>query len=208
MSNNLFIKKRKNFVIFRFLNRYFQFKYWKIVDGVIGINSLCNDDMHILFIDVDDIKKEELIEKLKAFQIRYNLSTFYIFESSKNNFHIWCLQKFSFGQIMDLLKAFEENKTKQYRVYAAIRNRWVLRISEKKPKGRPVLIEILGRDNEMEKSNAHRLALKKLFGLEDEDLKGSNFDDSMNVGIEDYPTVVNKLTKEDLKEQEKWIKQK
>jgi hypothetical protein len=113
------------------LNHIMIVKYFKLIDNVGGLSSITEDGYHVGFIDVDDYNFKKLIKNLKRIQNQFNLSDFYILKSSKNSYHCICLDKFSLGGWIDVLRAFDNKNTIQYQRFGLSRGRFVLRITAK-----------------------------------------------------------------------------
>lgn len=190
--NKLFdhYKKKESYSILRLedKNDIMVIKYFKLMDNIGGLSSLTEDGYHVGFIDIDDYNIEKLIEKLLRIQEEFKLSTFYILQSSNKSYHAICLDKHSLGFWIDVLRSFDNKMTLQYQRFAITRGRFVLRITEKGDKEKPILIKkVLGFSKSF-KSNAHYNFLKVRYGIEDFGI----FDSYTKIMIENYQTVVKK----------------
>ena len=188
--NKLFdyYKKKESYSILRLedKNDIMVIKYFKLIDNIGGLSSLTEDGYHVGFIDIDDYDIEKLIENLLRVQKEFGLSTFYILRSSDKSYHAICLDKHSFGFWIDVLRSFDNKMTLQYQRFAITRGRFVLRITEKGKKERPILIKTLENDYSFIRSRSHYNFLKIRYGIEEPHF----LDDSTKLIIENYQTVV------------------
>ena len=140
-------------------------KYFQLLKFVGGISSIIENGGHVGFIDIDGINLRTLTKKLIKIQKEFDLSSWYILESSKDNFHCICLDKHSFGFWIDVLKLFDNEKTLQYQRFAINRGRFILRVTKKENKAMPKLVAVISRSNSSIKSNAHWMFLKLRYGI-------------------------------------------
>jgi len=88
---------------FRINNKIYEFKFnvYK-TDSIIGIGSVCQDDKHCLFLDLDNtslIKARSIIKKL---QKEYKLSHGFLLKSSENNYHGVFFDKLDFIKTVEI----------------------------------------------------------------------------------------------------------
>jgi len=116
------------------------FKKPKIVTGFSNITS---DGYGIITLDYDHCDIDVVEEDWKLIQNLYKLPPAYIFESSKNKFHLLCLAKFPHGKIYEILQYTRvDNNYKTMPLRTAFRS-YVIRISPKGKKGRPKFLKSL-----------------------------------------------------------------
>lgn len=157
-------------------------KFYKMIPDLIGLQSLTNDNKHVLFLDFDK-KKLTTVEKLcRNIQIKYSLGSFYIFKSSIGNYHAIALDKLSFGKVADIQLDLGMDK---YLMFAAIRKFWVLRVS---PKSEPIkYIKCIHSHGLYPCSNAHYEFLKNLYPQIN--VKPHWLDDSKGLKVDIYTSV-------------------
>ena len=158
---------------FKIFNRMFLFRigYFNFNQTVTtkGLYDLCADGIYrILFLEYDMIKMsyDMLMAQLRSIQEMYQLSDFYIFESSKDSYHIVCFDMLTTCEINDILKMTSCDD--------AFKNNWrfdyvprVLRITQKGNKAPPKYVETLKtKDNHRNKSSGHITAYESMIGFD------------------------------------------
>jgi len=150
--------------------------------NVYAISSLCEDGNHIIIWDFDINKQPKNLYKLenslKNVQRNFLLSTIYIFES-RNGYNAVCLDKLdknSVGNIKNLTSFDDKKHLEQGILY-----NWKLRIGSDKK-----CISIVDTEHfsHYTRSNAHRISLNKMFGMNIE--YNNIFDDSRNICLYSY----------------------
>jgi hypothetical protein len=173
----------------KFKNRILSIKLLKISKWVNGLSSLTEDNKNVIFFDFDNTTLFELTKILKQIQKKYALSDIYVFKTNVNNFHAICLDKFSFGSIIEIhrLTRGYDNKHDKHSIP---RGYWVLRVNEKRGKDKPVYLKtIKSKHNSLwGRSNAHRKYLNLKYGLGIKKL--NNFDCLSNIIIDTYQTIL------------------
>lgn len=159
-----------------------EFRIYKMIPGLLGMQSICNDGKHVLFLDFDKKKLSSVIKICRGLQDEHLLGDFHVFRSSRNNYHAICLTKLSFGQCADIQLKLG---MKKYVMFAALRGFWVLRVSPKKEIIR-LCVTIPGSRTLI--SKAHLEFLENLYG--NMETSGSP-DNSENLKVDIY-TSVNK----------------
>src|SRR3990172_1582517 len=119
--------------------------YKKTVE-TIGIQDICCDGLRVLFLEYDEkLRYDWLIAELKRIQQEFKLSNIYIFESSKDSYHCFCMDKLTSKEINTIVDttsadyAFRKNH-----VYDYVSR--VLRIAKKGDKPMPKYLEALKSD--------------------------------------------------------------
>ncbi|NOR85907.1 hypothetical protein GQ473_07385 [archaeon] len=158
---------------FKLFNRMFLLRigYFNFNQTVTtkGLYDLCADGVYrILFLEYDMIKMsyDMLMAQLKSIQEMYQLSDFYIFESSKDSYHVICFDMLTTCEINDILKMTSCDD--------AFKNNWrfdyvprVLRITKKGNKAPPKYIETMNsKNNHHKKSLGHITAYESLLNFE------------------------------------------
>lgn len=97
-----------------------------------GITSICKDGKHIILWDLDgiDIVKSDLIKKMKKIQTQYELSNIYLFKSSTDHYHAYCLKKYDFKDMFDIIRMTPDTDP-NFLIYTAKRSETTLRVSPK-----------------------------------------------------------------------------
>jgi len=132
-----------------------------------GFSAKCKDSRYVLFADYDDLEQGEVEKDIIWLQKFFNLGDFYLFQLDRpNSFHAICLDKFSLRRAYSILKesccdtAFV-NSPKFFKGRS-----WVLRFEGKGERKPPKFLKILeGKNNEREKSTAHRVFLEKWYSV-------------------------------------------
>ena len=71
---------------------------------VQGYTNRCQDGKYVIFLDYDRIDPEWLVEEIKALQDEFELSDFYVFESSKNSYHAVCIDKMPLNEFVHIAR--------------------------------------------------------------------------------------------------------
>lgn len=161
-------------------------RYHKVIPDVVGMQSITADNKHVLFLDFDKTAIGKVINTCHAIQRENDLSSFYIFKSSKRNYHVVCLDKLTFGQCVDIQMKL---KMRRFVLFSVMRGYWVLRNSPKGIHDKPELKLVLKRHSNKEKSLAHWKWLNVLYGIK----KVSNLDNNGRLGIDAYSTEAGKM---------------
>lgn len=170
-------------------------KIYNVIDKVTGVGSNAKNEQHIIMLDIDEMPLGELIARIKVAQKEMELSDFHIIQSSKKGIHCYCLDKLSFGEVINVHRDYFSEESYLYDKFALKRGYWVLRITEKKGFKPKYLMTIKSNHNYWEKSNAHRVLLNKLHSnLEIEE--DETYDLNEEVPIHTYRTVERKQKKE------------
>ncbi len=173
----------------RFLNRILSLKLYKVSDGINGITSLCEDGFHVLFFDYDNVSMERVIKEVKVLIEEFELSDCYLFKSSEKSFHVICLDKFDFGEVINIHK-WSSHYDMKHDKHSLERGFWVLRFDEKRGGDKPEYVGTITSLNGgvWDKSNVHKLFLEKYYGLRiGKDIK---FDLFSNLLVDTYRTVL------------------
>lgn len=113
----------------------------KVAD-MVGVQSICEDGKHVIFLDFDNCTLRDVIRKCNVLQEHYGIGIILIMQSSKGNYHGICFDKVSFGNVVDMQMELD---MKPYIMASVPRGHWVMRVSPKKEKIRFVCI--IGKDN-------------------------------------------------------------
>ena len=172
---------------FRIGKHFFLFKHYKLFDNVAGVRSICEDGSHVLFLDLDNYSFKKLRTKLKELQDNYDVGTLYVFESSKNSYHVVSFNKFTYGEVIDIMKWFDWDCLKKYVLFSLKRGAFVLRFTDKYKKSMPTLKLIVVKDSiEKEQSKAHAKFFRLYYN---QPMPLDNEDNSENIICDKYSTV-------------------
>jgi hypothetical protein len=160
------------------------FRRHKLIRNVIGIQSTCPNDKHVLFLDFDSTTLDKIEKKLLPYNYKH---TFYILQSSRNHYHAICLDEFTFGEVCQIQ---HELKMNQFLMFSVKRGYWVLRVSSKGIKQEPKIVGVFKaiqpdwRHNGTRpiRSYAHWLWLNQLFGMK----TIRNLDDNTKLLFDSY----------------------
>jgi len=154
----------------------------------IGINSRVGKDKHVLFIDVDNMKLEDVINKLKFLNFEYGLGDCYILATHEDflHFHVICPYVYPTRMIIKMLTDFGNL---EYIPYGLKNNGWVLRVLPKddRKKGVPIFCYYLPFESKRPRSLAHLEFLKRYYNAIGE-IKPTVKDINKNLIIERYST--------------------
>ncbi len=147
------IKLGKRYLIFGFQKCY----------SVKGITSFCKDGKHIVLWDLDGInlKKDNLIHKMKEIQIKFDLSNIYLFRSSPNHYHAYCLKKFDFHEMFNIIRMTPDTDP-NFLIWTARRNVSTLRTVPKPKSQKLEFLTCLKGNGKGDGSSAHRSFLTTL----------------------------------------------
>jgi hypothetical protein len=151
-------------------NKCFRFNvtiYDKPNAYTLGYNNRTKDGKFVIFMDFDDLNKDEVCQELRFLQGKFKLSDFYLFKLGReNSYHSVCLDKVTMRECWDILQisscdgAFI-NSIKNLRTRF-----WVLRIANKGSRGAPIYEQTLkSKYKQRIKSNAHAMFLKKYWKI-------------------------------------------
>lgn len=144
------------------------------------ISSKCEDDLHILFWDFDNIDKYYVERSLSQVQNFHKLNDIYIIKS-RHGFNALCLDKLFINEAYNILFYTRWNDFNHIRV-GYLSESWALKLSEDK-KMIQRLIPCENCDLKVQ-SNAHYIFFKKYF-----DFKGFNIynpDELFEIQLESY----------------------
>jgi hypothetical protein len=145
------------------------FQFYRSPDTwTTGYTSRCMDGKHVLFFDYDHMGLKEIRDELKYLQNYFGLSHAHIFECDRDrSYHAVILDKFPLKEAYKIL----EQSNVEWAYLNSVRftrgREWVLRITEKGKRGAPKYLETIESENSIyEVSTAHKLFLKKYFGVQ------------------------------------------
>ncbi len=149
-----------------------------------GVSSKTGERKHVVFMDLDGKNLGETIKLSARIMHKYCLSETYIIRSSFGNYHMICLDKFSFDDVYNILRKYAHGNWVKYRAKS---KDFVLRLSVKGLKPEPQLVcKVESPYNIRKKSNAHRILLNKKYGARIR--KDKYFDNSSKIKIHFYRT--------------------
>ena len=127
------------------LNKYYELKIY--VNRLEKRTGICSQkynepDKHILLWDFDDVDLQGIIVSLTQLQIKYNLPSILIAESSKGKYHAYCFVLRTLQQIINILSA-THNIDMEYLRMGTARGYFTLRISTRKDNNKILPIRIL-----------------------------------------------------------------
>lgn len=140
----------------------------KLQEPIAGITNRTQDGYYILFLDYDEIPYDWLLGELEDIQNEYLLSDLFVFESTKDHFHVICFDKLTREEYQEIL--FRSSCDPQYKKIPFTWGRRVatLRVTEKQ--GNKIIHHSTITSDTMvsrrEKSNAHRMFFEKIYGIE------------------------------------------
>lgn len=144
----------------------------------LAISSLCNDNQHILMLDIDEnISLEEVLMYCTPIINKYNLSDIYVINSTKG-YNLFSLDKLPFNFIKMIGQEFPIFD-KQFLVFGYRRGYYDLRLGVDKK-----YITKVDGNKYVNKSNAHRLFFNWFFDLNIEN--DAFFDHETKIGIVEY----------------------
>jgi len=172
---------------------YFMCKYYKLVDNIEGIRSICSDNQHILFMDLDKYDMQELNKKVSELQQEYDVGSLYLFESSKGSYHLVSFNKFTYGECIDIMKFFDWGCLKKYCLFSIKRNSWVLRFTGKYQKEAPQFVKKYSKKNtSRQQSSAHEKFFRLNYDVNNIDMP--NPDNTFGLVIDTYSTTKSGAT--------------
>jgi uncharacterized protein YeeX (DUF496 family) len=150
-------------------NFWWGFKAWaeyKKTVEVVGVQDICQDGLRVLFLEYDGkLQRGFLLKELKRIQEDFKLSSIYVLESSKDNFHAYCTDKMTSKEINEIVDTTSSDYMfRKNHAYDYVSR--VLRISCKGRKPKPKYIGTVFSDyHRREKSFAHLMLLKHHFKI-------------------------------------------
>ena len=133
----------------------------------VGITSRCVGGKHVILLDFDGLKIEEIEEELDFLIQEFQLSDFYIFKNDRpDSYHAVCLDKFSLYEAIDIISRTSADKGFKKAPILFKQRRWVLRITTKGKRKKPKLHGwIESPYNVYETSTAHRKFLEANYNM-------------------------------------------
>lgn len=150
-----------------------------------GINSICQDGKHIIFIDFDNKQLDIIKNIIKELQKDNDLSDFYIF-STFNGYHAICLDKLNIDEIIDILCEYEFID-QDYLRFAHKRNNFTLRWGIDKE----FCYKISRQSFTYKKSYAHYIFLRDVIGISLNHYSAKHYDISGLLEIQAYRSEKN-----------------
>ena len=140
-------------------NRYFLFGLQK-TNAVKGVTSTCKDGKHVVLWDLDriNLKKDNLIQKMREIQNRYKLSNIYLFKSSPKHYHAYCLKKFDFVDMFEIIR-MTPTTDPNFLIWTARRGEATLRATPKSDKHKLNFLTSIDGKGKGEGSSAHKIFL-------------------------------------------------
>jgi len=71
---------------------------------VTGYTNRCKNGRYCIFLDYDNVDLNLIKPELEHLQINFNLSSFYIFQSSENSYHAVCFDKVNLHEYIQILR--------------------------------------------------------------------------------------------------------
>lgn len=169
-------------------------KFRRLQHGVVGVRSDCGNDKHVFFLDLDNVNPRWLEESIIRIQRQYRMNDIYVIRSSSTSYHIVELTPRSFGEVIDIQRAFDVYMTKRYQMFAVVRDYWVLRCTEKIGSPSPELVAIYPGNHTKSVCPTHAKYIANHFGVIFDSVKKTSYH---RLAFDTYPTVKKKETKGD-----------
>ena len=149
-----------------------------------GITSRCYGGQHVIFLDYDGLKMEEIEEEIMFLIKEFHLSDFYIFENDRpDSYHAICLDKFNLYEAIDIISRTSADKGFKIAPILFKQKRWVLRVLPKGKRKKPKFYGIIqSAFNSLEISTAHKIFLEINYNLK---IKKYKYED----GVKDFVEV-------------------
>lgn len=169
-------------------------------EWTLGVRNNTPDGKRLIFLDYDNTLIDWLEDEIRYLQKKYELSNFYVFESSQkpNSYHAICLDKLNFHKFVRIIN---DTSCDEYYKTMPLKNdyrTWVLRLLRKANSERPRLRKIIFNDSFRIKSHAHMKLLKLHYGIADEDFPSGLYDKNDKIYVVSYGTL-NYIGVEDTK---------
>lgn len=151
-----------------YCDKYHIFKFAIVNEQTIhavGVSNKCEDAKYVLFLDYDTTPLETIRTECEGLQNDYQLSSFYIFESSPNNYHAVCFDKFTKQNLITIMKQTSID-TAYIKVSQNRNNGWALRLTPKNKKDIKHHHTIRSPFSKHEESQAHIKTFSKLYKLD------------------------------------------
>jgi hypothetical protein len=130
-----------------------------------GMTNRCIDGKYVLFLDFDGHQYDHVLEEMKLFQKKHDLSDLFVFESSPNNYHVVGIDKMTLTRYRKIMGETSSDLAYRDVPFWFGKKAWILRLGYKNGY-LPKLVTILkGKRNGVEKSNAHILLLEKIYKI-------------------------------------------
>lgn len=164
-----------------FVRHYLQFslQLFPEMKKSLGITNRCENGKYVLFMDYDDISKDELIVEIKRLQADFSLGKFYVFELDRpDSFHAICCTQLTVFEVREILKESSSDAAFVNAPRLFQRNRWILRIGPKGNRNPPKFAFAVEGPFSPDESTPHRSFLAKYYGT------GEPYDDKDSGSVE------------------------
>lgn len=133
-------------------------------ERVFGYTNRCKDGKYIITLDYDNIPLNWLIGEISRLQEDYELSTFYIFKSSQDNYHAVCFDKLLYAELISVMRASTIDQSYINVPMKFGKKIWTLRATQKEDQGKPRFWgRVISPYDGREKSTAHINMVEKFF---------------------------------------------
>lgn len=152
-----------------------------------GVGNRCADGTYVPFLDYDNTPIEWIYDEVKLVQDIFGLGNGYIFRT-KHGHHVVFLDKMILGEVVQVLECttVDTNYKKIPMMYG--RRAWVLRHTNKSKEEIKYIGLVISEDCEdRERSNAHKLWLKRRYNVPDIHFDLGGWDDSIQLVKAFYP---------------------
>lgn len=113
-----------------------------------GVRNITGNNKRILFLDYDSQDLDFCImPEIKYLQLNHNLGDAYLFESSKDSFHVVFFDELDFLEWLDILKKTSCDSVYKNVAYFGDNASNVLRIAEKGEKSKPTFFKMIPSPN-------------------------------------------------------------
>lgn len=150
----------------------------------IGFSSKAGNK-HILMMDLDFMTRQRAVSVAETIIKRYRTSDIYLVSSSPGHYHLFCLDKFPFKEVLGIVKQYCNDVN-----YYKIRSRYkelILRATLKGQYMPKFYKAIVSPHRRRKRSNAHRILLSRIYGLNME--WNHSFDNNTKIHLDYYRTI-------------------
>jgi hypothetical protein len=171
-------------------------KFRTLQQNVVGIRSDCTTGKHVFFLDLDMVNPRWLDSRIRHIQKKFSMGDIYLIQSSKSSYHLVELVPRTFGEVIDIQRAFDVQATKKFQIFSIVRGYWVLRCTEKVGKEPPKLMHVYAGDRSKAICKDHAKYIEFHFGytIAWHEFKGERH----KLKYDRFPTVKHKEKEEEL----------
>jgi len=135
--------------------------YKKPTEWATGISSRCLDGKHCLFLDMENLREEQIEDEIKFLQEFYGLGNAYIYKNDNfGSWHITFLDKFPLIEAFKILSETNTDFAHLQSIKLVKGRDWCIRVTKKGFRKPPQFFKVIEHETEHEISSAHKYVME------------------------------------------------